>query len=54
MLKSTARLVITVVRVIRTMTPVEGAVDKEMVLDDAKVNDVDVPPTKTVTSDWFV
>ena len=50
LVKSTARVVITVVRLIRTMVPLVGAVDKEMVLDDAKVNDVDVPPTKTVTS----
>ena len=40
LLKSTARAVIGVVRAIRTTTPLAGAVDKEMVLDDAKVNDV--------------
>ena len=50
LVKSTARVVITVVRAIRTTTPLVGAVDREMVLDDEKVNDVDVPPTKTATS----
>jgi hypothetical protein len=40
----------TVVRAIRTITPLAGAVDKDMVLAEAKVKDVDVPPTKTATS----
>ena len=39
-----------VVRETRTIIPLAGAVDRVMVLEDAKVNEVDTPLTKTETS----